>query len=347
MGTTEQSPPEGEQRVETKGAGKRSAWARFRPERYGTLIFFLVFYAVVAAIKGGEYLSVNNILNVLGQNSHLAFAAAAVTVTLIAGQFDLSVGSLVGMSAVFTAGLPAMQHLPAGLTVVLVLLIGAAAGLINAFLVTVTRVNAFIATLGTGTAFGGVALLYSKSQVLYDGVPRGLVNAANHKLLGIPLPIIYALVLLVALWTLARQTIVGRFWYAIGANAQAARLAGVNVRRYTVLAFVVTGVIAAAGGILLTARFGSADPTSGPDFLLPAFAAAFLGSSILSDGGFTLVGSVVATFLIAFALNGLDVLGLSAGIKPVFNGAVLVGAVALTEELRRRRGRRTIIGGLF
>jgi ribose transport system permease protein len=316
----------------------------FHLERYGTIMFFVVFYAVVTALEGSKYLSLDNFLAVAGQNSHLAFAAAAVTITLIAGQFDLSVGSLVGLTAILTAGLTANDGVPILLAIVLVVFAGAAAGYLNGLLVTYAKVNAFIATLGTGTAFGGAALLYSKSTIIFDGIPQGLIDVANKEILGIPTPALFSIVLVVVAWGVTRQTVAGRYWYAIGANPTSAQLAGVNVRRLTIGAFVATGVLASFGGLMLTARFGSADPTSGPDFLLPAFAAAFLGSSILSDGRFTVVGSVVATYLIAFALNGLDVMGLSAGIKPIFNGAVLVGAVALTEELRRRRGRRRVFG---
>jgi ribose transport system permease protein len=103
-----------------------------------------------------------------------------------------------------------------------------------------------------------------------------------------------------------------------------------------VVAFVLTGLIAAVGGILQTGTFGSANPTSGPELLLPAFAASFLGSSLMGTEQFSMVGSIISTFLLALALNGLDIMGLSAGVKPIFNGVVLVGAVAINQALRRR-----------
>jgi ribose transport system permease protein len=108
----------------------------------------------------------------------------------------------------------------------------------------------------------------------------------------------------------------------------------------TILAFVATGLLAGCAGVISVAKFGSADPVSGPELLLPAFAAAFLGSSILSDGRFSVLGTIVAAFLIAFATNGLEVLGLNVWIKPVFSGCVLIVAVALTHALRKGRGAR-------
>jgi ribose transport system permease protein len=143
--------------------------------------------------------------------------------------------------------------------------------------------------------------------------------------------------LLVILAVVTRRMVFGRFLYAVGANAPAAELAGVPVRRVTVVAFVITGVVASLGGIIATGTFGSANPNTGPDLLLPAFAAAFLGASLMGSENFSVTGSIIATFLLAMALNGLDIMGLSIGAKPIFNGAVLVGAVALTQALRIRR----------
>jgi ribose transport system permease protein len=314
----------------------RTARRRLSVARYGTLLFFLVFYAVIGISKGSTYISWSNLSQVAANNSHLAFLAGAVTVTLIVGQFDLSVGALAGLCGVLIAQFTSTgMNIP--LAIVLVLLAGAAAGLLNALLVTRFKVNAFIATLGTGSAFGGVALLVAHEQVIFGGIPTSLTNAGSSKLAGIPLPVIYAAVLLVALWAVSSHMIVGRFWYATGSNPEAAELAGVPVRRTITSAFILTSTLSAVAGIMLVARFGSADPTTGPDLLLPAFAAAFLGSSILSDGRFTVVGSILATFLIAFATDGLQVAGASVAIQPIFQGAVLVAAVAITEMLRRRQ----------
>ncbi|WP_169988470.1 ABC transporter permease [Microbispora sp. H10836] len=336
---TQQSPAEPHvQREQSQVLPGTRAPRRFRLERYGTILFFVVFILIVAAIEGTSYASWGNLALVASQNAHVAFVASAVTITLIAGQFDLSAGPLVGMSAVLIAGFTANQGMPLGMALLLVVLIGALVGLVNGLLVTRAKVDAFIATLAVGGAATGVSLLYSGGLVIYTGIPQSLLNAGTYELAGVPLTIWYVAILLVVGWAVTRQTILGRNWYASGANPDAARLAGVKVTRMVVFAFIATGVLSALAGIVLTARMGSSDPTVGPDLLLPAFAAAFLGSSILSDGKFTILGTIIATLLIAFAAAGLDAIGLSAGVKPVFNGAVLVGAVALTALLRRRSG---------
>jgi ribose transport system permease protein len=333
-GVTVQEPPT------PPGAPARPARRGFGLDRYGTLLFFLLFYVVISATQGTAFLSWSNISLTLGQNAHLAFLAAAVTVTLIAGQFDLSVGYLCGMSAVLMAHLTSVRGLGTLEAALIVLVVGVVAGLINGTLVTRFKVNAFIATLGTGGAYGGISLWISGGQTIFGNMPALLTQAGTAKFATIPLPVFYAIVLVVVMWAVTRQTSAGRFWYAVGANPESARLAGVRTDRMTMWAFVTTSVLASTGGMIFVARYGSADPSTGPDLLLPAFAAAFLGSSILSDGRFTMIGSILATFLIVLATNGLDVAGVNFAVKPVFNGLVLVAAVALTEYLRRRRPRR-------
>ncbi|WP_214104358.1 ABC transporter permease [Acrocarpospora catenulata] len=323
---------------------RRAAGRGVDIQRFATLGFFLVFFLVVAAIKGSVFLSVDNVILTLGQNAHLAFVAAAATITLIAGQFDLSVGAVAGLAATLVAGFTSIQQLPVIPAILLTVVIGALAGLVNGLLVTKLNINAFIATLASASAIGGVALIYANNQIIYNGIPEALTTPGKFEILHVPLPVFYAGALLFLGWGLTRHTVLGRFWYAVGANPEAARLAGVNVGRMTMWALVTAGTVAAIGGVIMTARFGSADPTTGPGLLLPAYAAAFLGSSILSDGKFTVVGTIIATFLVAFAQNGIDVLGLSAGVKPIFNGFVLAAAVALSEGLRRR-GRRLVRSG--
>jgi ribose transport system permease protein len=333
-----QPNPDGREIVDSPQRGGR--WRGVRWERYGTATFFVVFYLVVAGSNGWGFLSFSNIISVLSQNSHTAFAATAVTVTLIAGQFDLSVGALVGLSSTLVAVLTASQGLSLLVAVPLVILIAAAMGLLNGLLVTRVGVNAFIATLGTGTAFTGIAVLVTNGELIFTGIAPTLISAMRTEVFGLRLVVVYVAVLMVALWFVASRTVFGRRLFASGANPIAAQLAGVPVRSTTLAAFVVTALIACAGGLVMAGNFGSANPTAGPELLLPAFAAAFLGSSIVGKDRFSVLGTIVATFLLALALNGLDVLGMSAGAKPIFNGLVLVCAVALTQTLRRRSARR-------
>jgi ribose transport system permease protein len=307
------------------------------PQRFGTVIFFVALFVVFSVMRGTQFLSIENFTLVLAQGAHLCFCAAAVTIALIAGQFDLSVGSLAGFSSMFLAVLTAVIGMPLLLALLIVLGCGIAAGLLNGLLVTRARVNAFIVTLGTGSAFGGISLWMSDGAAVYSGIPDGLLSAGSGSIFGVALPVYYVLALLLIGWLLTRRAVMGRYWYALGSNVEAARLAGIKVNRYTVWAFVIGSVFATLAGIVLLARFGSADPNTGAEMLLPAFAASFLGSSISSDGRFVLVGTIVAAFFIALAQNGMELLGLSPGAKPIFNGLVLIAAVALSQQLRRRK----------
>ena len=198
-------------------AGARARWLKLgQPERYGTLAFFGVFYAIVGVLKGGVYLSVDNLLLVLGQNAYVAFAAVAVTVTLIAGQFDLSVGALVGLSAVVVSVLTALHGMPVLPAVLITLALGVAAGLVNGILVTMFQINAFIATLATSSAMGGIALLATNNNVVYENLPQSLLDAGQTDIGRVPIPAIYIAVLLVVAWVLtipASGLIAAFFWY--------------------------------------------------------------------------------------------------------------------------------------
>jgi ribose transport system permease protein len=309
----------------------------FRLERFATLAFFLVFFIVIGVLKGSQFVSWSNITLVLSQNSYAAVLAAAVTLPLISGQFDLSAGAVAGMSAVLCAYLVSMQSFNTIVAIAIALVVGAAIGVVNGMLVTRGKISSFIVTLGVGGAVGGVAEWISGGKTLFGGIPVGLTKAGTVKVGSIPLPIFYVIVILLILWALTRRTVAGRYWYATGANPESARLAGIKTSKMVVWAFVGSGFIAAGGGVLYLAIFASADPTTGPDLLLPAFAAAFLGSSILSDGKFTIIGSVLGTFLLAYATNGLQIAGVNFAAQPIFTAIVLIGAVGLTELLRRRR----------
>ena len=321
----------------TRPATVKRRGGAFRPERFATLAFFLAFYIVIGVLKGSEFVSWSNITLVLSQNSYAAVLAAAVTLPLIAGQFDLSVGAVAGMSAVICAYLVSKESFNTGLAIVITLAIGAAVGVLNGMLVTRGKISSFIVTLGVGGAAGGVAEWVSNGQTIFGGIPASLTEAGTLKAGSIPLPIFYVIGAALILWALTRRTVAGRYWYATGANPESARLAGIRTSKMVMWAFVSSGFIAAAGGVLYLAIFASVDPTTGPDLILPAFAASFLGSSILSDGKFTIIGSVLGTFLLAYATNGLQIARVNFAAQPIFTAIVLVGAVGITELLRRRR----------
>jgi ribose transport system permease protein len=211
-------------------------------------------------------------------------------------------------------------------------------GLFNAFLVVALRINAFIATIGVSTVLLGLLEWISNENApIFGGAPKGFTDLAQGKLLGVVLPFWYAIATAVVLWVVLEYTTFGREMRATGANPTAAFLSGVRTHRALIGAFVAAGLLAAIGGVLATARLGTADATSGPTYLLPAYAAAFLGATAIRPGFFNVWGTVIAIFLVAVSITGLQLQGAAPWVTPVFNGVVLLVAVAVSNLAARRR----------
>jgi ribose transport system permease protein len=276
---------------------------------------------------------------VLSDQAVPGMLALAVLLPLSAGEFDLSVGAVLGFVSVFMAwvtsdGMAFELALPLGLA------IGAGVGAINAFLVVKVRVSAFIATLGVATVLGGGNLLLTDGAVLFEGIEGDLLSFSRTEVLGLPLIVFYFFIGAVGLWYLLEHTPYGRYLTATGLGRGAARLAGVRTDRYMVSAFVLAGVIAAFAGIMQTGRVASAPPTIGPEFLLPAYAAAFLGAATIKRGRFNVWGTVTGVFVLAVGVSGLGLLGAPFWVSPVFNGLALLAAVsfAVVVSSRGREG---------
>jgi ribose transport system permease protein len=210
--------------------------------------------------------------------------------------------------------------------------------------VLVFGVDAFIVTLGTGTVLSGVVLWISDSQTI-SGVSNGLVDYVVGKtLLGVPIAFYYGLILCLVLWYVFEYTAVGRRLLFVGRGRKVSRLSGINVTRVRWGALVTTAVISAAAGVLYAGTTGGADSTSGASFLLPAFAAAFLGSTTLIPGRFNPWGTIVAVYFLVTGITGLTIIGLASWVQSLFYGGALVLAVALSNAPRRKQLRDTEVG---
>jgi ribose transport system permease protein len=216
------------------------------------------------------------------------------------------------------------------MTIAAVLLLGVAVGLIHAALIVGLGLPSFVVTLGTNSVLGGLIVLYSDGAVIYEAIPEAITTLGTAKLLGVGLPIVFVAALAAILWFVLEQRPAGRVLYAVGASEPAARLAGVRTGRVRTVALVSASVIAAFAGLMLTARVGSASPTSYTAFFLPAFAAAFLSLAAFRLGHYNPLGVVAAVYLLAVGVTGLALLGVPSWVEPVFNGAALVIAIALS-----------------
>jgi ribose transport system permease protein len=314
---------------------RRSAWWRKQAGNYGVLVAFVLMIIGFSIALPNSFATVTNFQQILGSQAIPGIVALAVLLPLTAGEFDLSVGATVGFGSVLAAHWATdISPLPLFLLVVLV---GLCIGSVNAFLVRL-GVNPFIATLGISTILSGGNQFVTKNITLFQGVSETISPITQTKVLGIALPFYYFIGLAIVLYYLLEWTPFGRYMRATGMGRDAARLTGVRTERWLALSFVVAGGIAAAAGFLQTSWVASANPTVGAEFLLPAYAAAFLGTTTIVRGFFNVWGTVVGVFLLAVGTTGLALGGAPFWVSPIFNGGALV--IAVTLAVLSGRGRR-------
>jgi ribose transport system permease protein len=303
--------------------------------KYGTLLAMaamLVGFGL--AVPGGTFFTSTNLLNIVNQSALTAIIAGGLTVVLVAGEFDLSVGYVGSLAGVLVTGLVAKQDVPLGLAILATLAIGGGIGTVNGLLVTKARVNAVVATLGVGTAVVGLSFGYTAGSPIVE-VPTSFVKLTLGHTLGLQNPIWFMAVVLGLLWVMLNRTPLGHRIQAVGGNREAARLAGIRTDRAKIAAFVVAGLCAATTGILLASVLGSGTVSAADSYLMDSFAAVFLGSATLRDGQFHIVGTLVGVLVVNIGFNGLSQFGTPTFWQFVFKGGILVVAVALSTIARR------------
>jgi ribose transport system permease protein len=284
----------------------------------------LAFVAIALVFATPLFLQPSNMLNVLLTAAVVALIAAGQTYVIILAEIDLSVGAVLGFSAITTATVISQYGVVAGLAAGLA--VGALAGLINGVLVTKAKMPSFIATLATMSIFAGLTLQFSQGNPV-KVTSEAFQALGQGNLLGIPTPIWIMLVLGVLFGYILARTRYGRELYATGDNADAARLAGISTDRVKILAFMISGVLAATAGFILTARLGTAQPTAGTGLELAAIAAVIIGGTSLAGGRGALLGTLVGAVLLAMIDNGLNLLNVSPFLQSVVKGAVILLAV--------------------
>ena len=300
------------------------------------LIAMIIFFSVYSKTSG-VFLTTANIRDVVGNESVIAIAALAALIPLVALRFDISIGAVLGGSSVLVASLTVNSGWDLWPAVIAAVGAGVVVGAISGVVIAYMGANSFIITLGMSTLVAGVVSLFSHDNTIV-GVPTGLLNFGNRNWLGIPRPTWLLIVVAVLVAYLLRYTVTGRQLVQIGSNERSARLVGIPVRRLVLVAFMLAGAVAAIAGVLELARTGSGNPDSGTSFTLNALAACFLGSTTIRPGQFNVPGTIVGVFFVAVGVNGLTLAGANAWVEPVFNGASIMVAVALSAVLARRRG---------
>jgi len=300
------------------------------------LLWALLVLCVVAAAISPHFLQVANLLNVLRQIALFGIISIGMTFVILTRGIDLSVGAIVGVVAVACALLLSGGY-PIWLTVTAGLALGAAFGAVNGLGVTLGRVPAFIMTLGMMVMARGLAM------TLADGQPVSLGPASSAFywlgrgfLLGVPVPVwAFALIALCAFYVL-RHTPYGRQIYAVGSNAEAARLAGINVRAVVFSVYVISGALSAVTALIFVSRLTVGEPTAGTGLELEAIAIAVIGGTSLFGGEGGVAGTMIGAAILAVLANVLNLVGVSPFTQQIIKGAIIVGAV-LFEVLRKRR----------
>jgi ribose transport system permease protein len=294
-------------------------------KRYATVVL-LVILMVVFSITSSQFLTSENLTNILITQAVVGCIALAALMPLIAGEFDLSLGYMVGFLAMLGAYLSGKNLSPV-IVIGAVIVAGLLIGLCNGTLTVRFKVSSFIATLGVGILLNGGTLGLSNGQVLFSGVPNILQTIGTQHFLGVTYSVWLVLILAAVLFYVFQYTPLGRQWYAIGGSERVSYLAGVRTGPLKVLAFVCAGLLVSIGALIQLGATGSASPGFGAELLLPAYAAAFLGVTTFRPGYYNVPGTIIAILVLAVGFNGLSLLGVPFWVQPLFNGGVLLVAV--------------------
>jgi ribose transport system permease protein len=296
-----------------------------------TLVLCLGFFEVLSP---STFLASSNISVILSNASVAAVLAVGVSVSLVAGQFDLSVGETLALSGVVVAKLIDVG-LPWWVAVLAAIGVAAVVGVVNGLLTVRGGVPSIVATLGMQSVLLGI-LAWATNDAYIQILPQTFPRFGRSSILGIPAVALVMLVLCVLGAFALRYTVAGRHLQAVGRNPEAARLAGINVGGYVVSSLIVTAAFAGIAGVLLAANLSGGHPEVGPGYVLPAFAAAFLGAAAHRTGTFTFAGGLYGAILLTSVTNGLVLANAAAWTANLVTGLVLVGAVMLSRLARRR-----------
>jgi ribose transport system permease protein len=301
------------------------------------ILAVLIIVSLIISLFSPYFLTINNIMGVSRTISITAIMAVGMTMVIITGGIDLSVGSIMGLSSLMTAIL--FQHgFPTIAAVTVGILIGVVAGLINGLLITKVNLPPFIATLGTLSIGRGLIYMITKGFPITPNIPESYSFIGQGYLGFVPIPVIAMLVLMIVFSIIMSRTRFGRHVYAIGGNETAAKLSGVKTNLTKIMVYVLSGTISAVAGIILFARLSSAEPASGFGAELEVIAAAAIGGASLAGGYGSIIGAIIGAALIGVISNGIVLLNINTYSQQAITGIVILIAVSIDMWRSKRKG---------
>lgn len=295
----------------------------------GVLIILLLMVVILAILRPGTFFSYRNLINIVRQVSFYAMVGMGAMVVLVGGDFDLSAGSVIGITSILaTMPISGNPDMPIIVSFLIAVGVGLVVGLINGVLVAYCRMPAFIATLGMQTLLRGLALYIANGRSI-SGLPEKFNFLGGGSIGIIPVPVIILIILSFITWYLMKYTRLGRHIYAIGGNSQAATVSGVNAKAIKVFTFIFAGITAAIAGLILTARIASGNASSGEGYELQAIAGCVIGGVSLNGGVGSVYGVICGVLVIGVLNNAMDLMNVSGYMQKVAQGIIIIVAVLL------------------
>lgn len=310
--------------------------------KYGTIVVTVI-AILFFTLKLENFMNFGNITNVFRSVSIVCLIALAITMSLTVNGFDLSVGATAGFASVIAAKMMVIWEMSPVLAIIIPLVVGMIVGGVNAFLIIKVGISDMLTTLSMMFILTGISITFQSGSAIYNymplpdngGVAPGTMNKAflfigQGKVFGIPFPVILMIVVVILIHIFLNYTKYGRYLYMVGGNQEAAKLSGIPVNRYKLLAYVMSGLIASLGGLVLGARLGSGEVNAGGSYLMDAVAAAYIGYSVLGIGKPNAFGTLLGALLMGILLNGLIMMDFPYYSQDIVKGIVLILALGLT-----------------
>lgn len=295
-------------------------------KNYGTLLALLAIVLIFSILKPQAFFTLKNFINITRQMAPLTIIAIGATMVMVINEFDLSVGSMASLGGVMAA-LMAVAGVPVPAAFLLTMICCILIGLLNGLIVARFSVLSFITTLGMSTVLDGIIYWLTGGATVFQNIPESFTWLGTTRILQIPILSLIMLLLVALFWFFMRHTPTGRKMYAIGGSEEASKIAGINVKRYKVIAFSLCAGLAALTGIVVASRVGSANTTAGSGYFLQSYAAVFIGCTVSKQGVPNVIGTFVGAAILAILANGLTILQMPTYMQDIITGAIIIIAV--------------------